>query len=159
MPACTHDAVWVCVHVPHIYDALCEPSAEGSGAVPTHQVEDSVGVAGELGNLGERWVLPHQDLVLRVAMSAHLQAQMQVRDSQLLPGVTDPKNPRGWWWLWRCRAGLSDSLTSSLACLDQAKLQTWEPVSMHCSGCPVRVFQKRMQRSAVPPPEASSPCW
>lgn len=30
---------------------------------------------------------------------------------------------------------------------------------MHCSGCPVSVFQKRMQRSAVPPPDASSPCW
>lgn len=50
-------------------------------------------------------------------------------------------------------------LTSSLACLDQARLHTWEPVSMHCSGCPVSVFQKRMQRSAVPPPDASSPCW
>lgn len=36
---------------------------------------------------------------------------------------------------------------------------TWLPVSMHCSGCPVVVFQKRMQRSAVPPPEASRPCW
>ncbi len=49
--------------------------------------------------------------------------------------------------------------TSSLVCLDQARLQTCEPVSIHCSGCAVRVFQKRMQRSAVPPPEASSPCW
>lgn len=44
-------------------------------------------------------------------------------------------------------------------CLDQARLQTWEPVSVHCSGWPVRVFQKRMQRSAVPPPEARRPCW
>lgn len=32
-------------------------------------------------------------------------------------------------------------------------------MSVHCSGWPVRVFQKRMQRSAVPPPEASRPCW
>lgn len=44
-------------------------------------------------------------------------------------------------------------------CLDQARLQTWEPVSVHCKGWPVSVFQKRMQRSAVPPPEASRPCW
>lgn len=44
-------------------------------------------------------------------------------------------------------------------CLDQARLQTWEPVSVHCKGWPVRVFQKRMQRSAVPPPEANKPCW
>lgn len=50
-------------------------------------------------------------------------------------------------------------LTSSLVCLDQARLQTWEPVSVHCRGWPVSVFQKRMQRSAVPPPEASRPCW
>lgn len=51
------------------------------------------------------------------------------------------------------------ALTSSLACLDQARLHTCEPVSMHCRGWPVSVFQKRMQRSAVPPPDASSPCW
>lgn len=51
------------------------------------------------------------------------------------------------------------ALTSSLACLDQARLHTCEPVSMHCSGWPVSVFQNRIQRSAVPPPDASSPCW
>lgn len=50
-------------------------------------------------------------------------------------------------------------LTSSLVCLDQARLQTCEPVSVHCRGWPVNVFQKRMQRSAVPPPEANRPCW
>lgn len=50
-------------------------------------------------------------------------------------------------------------LTSSLVCLDQARLQTWDPVSVHCRVWPVSVFQKRMQRSAVPPPEASRPCW
>lgn len=54
---------------------------------------------------------------------------------------------------------LVDTLTSSLACLDQARLQTWDPVSMHCRGCEVKVFQNRIQRSAVPPPEASRPCW
>ena len=36
---------------------------------------------------------------------------------------------------------------------------TWLPVSMHCSAWPVVVFQKRMQRSAVPPPLTSRPCW
>ena len=49
--------------------------------------------------------------------------------------------------------------TSSLECLDQARLQTCEPVSTHCSGRPVIVFQNRIRRSAVPPPLASSPCW
>lgn len=50
-------------------------------------------------------------------------------------------------------------LTNSEACLDHARLHTCEPVSTHCMGCPVSVFQKRMQRSAVPPPLASSPWW
>lgn len=50
-------------------------------------------------------------------------------------------------------------LTSSLACLDQARLHTWEPVSIHCKGWEVRVFQNRMHRSAVPPPDARRPCW
>lgn len=36
---------------------------------------------------------------------------------------------------------------------------TWLPVSMQLSGAPVAVFQNRMQRSAVPPPLASRPCW
>lgn len=52
-----------------------------------------------------------------------------------------------------------EELTSSLACFDQARLHTCDPVSMHCRGCPVSVFQKRMHRSAVPPPEARRPCW
>jgi hypothetical protein len=50
-------------------------------------------------------------------------------------------------------------LTSSEECFDQARLQTWEPVSTHCMGCPVSVFQKRMHRSAVPPPLANRPWW
>lgn len=36
---------------------------------------------------------------------------------------------------------------------------TWLPVSTHDRGLPFVVFQNRMQRSAVPPPEARSPCW
>mmetsp|Transcript_818 Transcript_818/g.1934 ORF Transcript_818/g.1934 Transcript_818/m.1934 type:complete len:200 (+) Transcript_818:422-1021(+) len=43
--------------------------------------------------------------------------------------------------------------------LDQHRLHTWLPVSTHESGVAVCVFQKRMHRSAVPPPEASSPFW
>lgn len=38
----------------------------------TDQVQHPVGVSCEFGNLSERWVFPHQDLVLRVSMSAHL---------------------------------------------------------------------------------------
>ena len=33
------------------------------------------------------------------------------------------------------------------------------PVSTWLMAEPVTVFQKRMQRSAVPPPEARRPCW
>jgi hypothetical protein len=35
----------------------------------------------------------------------------------------------------------------------------WLPVSTQVSMALVLVFQKRMQRSAVPPPLASRPCW
>lgn len=38
----------------------------------SHQVENSIGVSRQLGHLVQRRVLPHQDLVLRVAMGAHL---------------------------------------------------------------------------------------
>ena len=33
------------------------------------------------------------------------------------------------------------------------------PVSMQFSAVLVAEFQKRMQRSAVPPPDAKRPCW
>ena len=36
---------------------------------------------------------------------------------------------------------------------------TCEPVSTQLSLAEVWLFQKRMQRSAVPPPEARMPCW
>jgi hypothetical protein len=36
---------------------------------------------------------------------------------------------------------------------------TCEPVSMVLSFVVVAVFQNRMHRSAVPPPDASKPCW
>lgn len=57
-----------------------------------------------------------------------------------------------WFWEYPC------VLTSSLAPFDHARLQTWEPVSIDCRGCPVIVFQNRMVLSAVPPPEARIPC-
>lgn len=60
---------------------------------------------------------------------------------------------RIWFWEYPCVD------TSSDECFDHAKLHTCEPVSTHCIGCPVNVFQKRMQRSAVPPPLANSPWW
>ena len=50
-------------------------------------------------------------------------------------------------------------LTSSLTFLLHTRLHTWLPVSTHESAVSVVVFQKRMHRSAVPPPDASSPCW
>mmetsp|Transcript_11178 Transcript_11178/g.38072 ORF Transcript_11178/g.38072 Transcript_11178/m.38072 type:complete len:221 (+) Transcript_11178:472-1134(+) len=43
--------------------------------------------------------------------------------------------------------------------LDQLRLHTWEPVSTQLSAALVCVFQNRMQRSAVPPPDASRPFW
>ena len=38
-------------------------------------------------------------------------------------------------------------------------IRTCDPVSMVCRGWPVRVFQNRIVLSAVPPPEARTPCW
>ncbi len=48
-------------------------------------------------------------------------------------------------------------LTISLMVLDHMRLHTWEPVSTDSSGVAVVVFQNRMQRSAVPPPDANRP--
>ena len=39
------------------------------------------------------------------------------------------------------------------------KVHTWEPVSTDCNGCWVRVFQNLIHLSAVPPPDASKPCY
>lgn len=39
------------------------------------------------------------------------------------------------------------------------KKKTWLPVSIELSIFPLAVFQNRMHRSAVPPPDARSPCW
>lgn len=44
------------------------------------------------------------------------------------------------------------------ACMKLEVCYTWLPVSMQLRCELVVVFQKRMHRSAVPPPEASSPC-
>lgn len=38
-------------------------------------------------------------------------------------------------------------------------IQTCDPVSTHCRGCPVSVFQNRIVLSAVPPPDARIPCY
>lgn len=126
----------------------------------TDQVQHSVGVSCEFGNLGERWVFPHQDLVLRVSMSAYLWNNWFNQNTFIAMMLSC------WQTDTACLASkfilhclLTGTLTNSLACLDQARLQTWDPVSMHCSGCEVKVFQNRIQRSAVPPPEASRPCW
>lgn len=59
-------------------------------AADTHQVEDTVRVASELGNLREGRVLPHEDLVLRVAMCAHLKEGLGVRASE---GLRIPRGP------------------------------------------------------------------
>ena len=41
----------------------------------------------------------------------------------------------------------------------QAKLHTWDPVSIELIHEPFNVFQNLIHRSAVPPPLASRPCW
>lgn len=50
-------------------------------------------------------------------------------------------------------------LTNSLRVLLKIKLQTWDPTSIVFTVVPFKVFLKRMVLSAVPPPEARSPCW
>ncbi|KAK2073669.1 hypothetical protein P8C59_007932 [Phyllachora maydis] len=49
--------------------------------------------------------------------------------------------------------------TISLEFLDQARLQTWLPVSISLMTEPRTVSWNIIRRSAVPPPEASRPRW
>ena len=49
-------------------------------------------------------------------------------------------------------------LTNSWSCLLKAKLHTCEPVSFSQSSSPVKTFLNLIILSAVPPPEARSPC-
>lgn len=138
-------------------------TAEGNS---TYQIEHPIRVAGQFSYLSERGVFPHQDLVLRVTMCADLEKtniepcnkthhhSYLSRSTATVHVIMNQKTSTICIW-----SVDQNKHTSSLVCLDQARLQTCEPVSIHCSGCAVSVFQKRMQRSAVPPPEASSPCW
>ena len=48
--------------------------------------------------------------------------------------------------------------TISLTFLLHTRLHTCEPVSTQLSAVSVVVFQKRIHRSAVPPPLANRPC-
>lgn len=141
-------------------------TTEGSS---TYQIEHPIRVAGQFGYLSERGVFPHEDLILRVTMRADLEktnigpcnkthhhTYLTVSTAIMHVITNQKKQNTSTMSIWSVD---QNKHTSSLVCLDQARLQTCEPVSIHCSGCAVRVFQKRMQRSAVPPPEASSPCW
>ena len=58
--------------------------------------------------------------------------------------------------IWFCEYPCVDTI--SFTFLLQTRLHTCEPVSTHPRGVLVTVFQKRMHRSAVPPPLASKPC-
>jgi len=60
-----------------------------------------------------------------------------------------------WIWLWE----YPWVETSSLTFLAKMRLQTYDPVSMQSVIFKVSVFQRRIDLSAVPPPEASHPCW
>lgn len=51
--------------------------AEKQWQLPSHQIQHSVRVSCQLGHLCQWWILPHQDLVLGVAVSAHLSTQWQ----------------------------------------------------------------------------------
>ena len=50
-------------------------------------------------------------------------------------------------------------MTISCVVFENIRLQTYDPVSTAWSGWSVWVFQKRMWRSAVPPPVAKRPFW
>lgn len=146
-------------------------------------VQHAPRVARHLRHLDQRGVLPQAQLVLGVAVArqdlalvavplqrAHLQAgsaahkrhaggrssPLWQRDSAFTP-CARPLAVRG-----APRPFLRRLLPSVLGhrpCLAVAAMLTWEPVSMQLSCAPVCVFQKRMQRSAVPPPEASRLDW
>ena len=57
---------------------------------------------------------------------------------------------------WSCG---KNKLTPIITILHRAQGKTWLPVSTHSNWCPFAVFQKRMHRSAVPPPDARRPLW
>jgi len=58
-----------------------------------------------------------------------------------------------WFWLYPC------VLTNSFEFFDHWRLHTWLPVSISLIHCPFMEFQKRILRSAVPPPDARMPRW
>ena len=66
-----------------------EPGPAGE----THQVEDPVGVPSQLGHLCQGWVFPDEDLVLRVAMRAHLGDRENAVRAWGSPPVTPGRRP------------------------------------------------------------------
>ena len=54
---------------------------------------------------------------------------------------------------WLCEKPCDETI--SLSCTDHCSAQTCECVSTALTNAPLLVFQKRIMRSAVPPPEAS----
>lgn len=53
----------------------------------TNQVENSVWMSSEFGHLGERGILPHQDLVLGISMRAHLKNTENTFKGAVLPEI------------------------------------------------------------------------
>lgn len=78
----------------------------------THQVQHPVGVPSQLSHLGQGWVLPDQDLVLRVAMRAHLgDREGAARAGAPLPwpqGTEPQTHPPRNKDIGACRAGCRD---------------------------------------------------
>lgn len=59
--------------------------------------------------------------------------------------------------IWFCEYPCVD--TNSETVLENMRLHTCDPVSMDDDSVPVLQFQNLMHLSAVPPPDASNPCW
>lgn len=134
----------------------------------------------EAGHLSEWWTLPHHHFIICVTVGADLETNNMRQKKKNHHGRLDFLIVHNTFWMpFKCHFELQkkkttinqtangdkvssvylESLTSSFVCLDQTRLQTWEPVSTRCTGSNCSELQIRMLQSAEPPPEASRLRW
>lgn len=103
-------------------------------------------VQGKARDMNVRWVWR-----LALVMDTSKQESGSVSSHELRPIQMSASTKLG------CR--LVSLKKRGMTLMDSWSNKLFQPVSTHCIGCPVSVFQKRMHRSAVPPPLTSKPWW
>lgn len=58
-------------HIPEAKRLISGAGDDGFTVGTQCEVQHTVGVTGEFGDLRQRWILPHEDLILGVAVSRH----------------------------------------------------------------------------------------